>query len=154
MAETIQFGNDRRNNNKPSTHGTMAGQSIMIGIQEGDRGRVAMAPNQRAGINLYKSLGKYENIFTKERRRELQITYEEMPQIRYMSTKILAMVLAFLQKNPRITANSFADQNVISFISQIRDSDQLTEDILDKYKATMVRYIKAVEDFQQQRNNI
>ena len=121
MEEIIQFGQDRRRNiSKPSEYGPSTGQSIMIGVQEGERGRVSMTPNQRAGINLFKSLGKFENIFAEDRRRELQVTYEEMPQIRYMSTKVVAMVLAFLQRNHVLTAKSFSDANIMPFVVRFK----------------------------------
>lgn len=158
MEETVQFGQDRNRRNRPSEYSRTTTQSIIIDGPDINKGRVSMTPNQRAGINLFKFLGKFENIFTEERRRELQATYEEMPQIKYMSTLVLAMVLAFLQRNPVISKASFTDSNIMPFVNQIQNFDNLAtndkRELLDRYKATMVRYIQAVQDFQKQRYRI
>lgn len=147
----ISFGPDR---SKVTRYGLSMGPSLMLGTKDKYE-RVLMPPEKRAAINLYKSLKKYDKEFSEQMRRNIQITYETMPQIRYINTKVLAMVLAFMANNKNITKKTFSDKNVLPYISGIVSftgvGNREKRKILDKYKATMLRYIRAVISFNKRR---
>lgn len=155
--EELSFGPERKGIiSKSYNYGMTSGPSMMVGLQEGKKSRSKMEPKKRAAINLFKSLGLFSNIFlSEEQRRKQQNIFENMPQIRHMNTKVLAMVLAFLERNPVLNQESFDDKNVEPYISKIYVLTNLKKkekkQIINRYKQTMLRYIRAIKKYRSDR---
>jgi hypothetical protein len=117
--------------------------------------RRQLTPEQLAGIELSKALAEIPGT-TEDLRRQFQDEMVEMEQIRYMNMETLASTLMFLHNvGESVTRDTFTDANLAPVISNIMPSTTSSEterrNTYIKLKATILRYIRAVEFYRENR---
>jgi len=118
--------------------------------------RKQMTPNQLAIYELGKALEAIPNT-TPELRRQFQDEMIQMEQIRYMNMPTLAATLMFIHNvHDVITPGNFIDENLQPFIINIQPDSKLQDSQLAyiKTKETILRYIRAVQFFRQQQQEL
>ena len=155
MAETIQFGPERRKTGQTARYGYGSSQ-VAGAIGEARKlGRKAMSPEQAAAWKLYQSLEKFPN-FTKEARQELQNEFTDLPNLKSMNMKALAATLSFLQAVKTPTVNLFRDEIVLPHIEKVLPLKQLSVDekqrLILRYKAQILMYVRAIQRYRKLRS--
>jgi len=118
--------------------------------------RKQMTPNQLAIFELGKALEAIPNT-TPELRRQFQDEMIQMEQIRYMHMPTLAATLMFIHNvHDEITPENFTDENLQPVIINIQPDPKLQDSRLAyiKTKETILRYIRAVQFFRQQQQEL
>jgi len=109
-----------------------------------------MTPAESAAYNLNKSLENFED-FDYEERQKLQNEFVKMDNLKYMNMDALAATLAFLKKYPKPSPQNFKDKAIVPFIepviSQYKFDKEEKKRIIIRYKAQILRYIRAINSF-------
>lgn len=155
MEETLSAGPERQRRGGAARAGPNMGPSIMGGMEpvKGKRGRQRgppLNPQQKGAEALRKGLTRFDEYFpSDELKNNLRDEFVGFDQIRYMNGQFLAMVLAFLLRNQRLTKNSFTDANIEPYIDKLPHVTFKSLDTASRkaYKASMLRYIRAIQQF-------
>ena len=108
--------------------------------------RVPLTANDLAAIDLNKELAKYTR-FSEVKRREVQNRYVNLAQLRYTNRKLFAITLDFMENNPQLTPDSFKDNNIKPYLSNLipaNVSDTEKERLTRRYKAEMLIYYRVI----------
>jgi len=122
---------------------------------EQERGRFKFTP----GYNLLKTLEKYPNDFTKERRYEIQTEYEDFPSLGVLNLNVFVSVLLFLEKFPEPKPNDFKDEVIVKyFIHLLPEEKKISSEekkrLIFRFKAQFLKYIIALNNFKANREEI
>ncbi len=152
MAETIQFGPERRRGEQQARFGR--GPSQMVGGPgevHRQLTRRHMTPNELAAWKLNQALQKYP-LFTEDARQNLQNEFVDMPGLRTMNMKVLAATLSYLRAiDNKPTPNTFKDKIILPHLNLLLPTGDLTPDerrrLIIRFKAQILIYIQAIEIF-------
>lgn len=107
------------------------------------------SPVDRALINLKKALSQHHEI---QDVKFLVEKYSRMPNIYSINPKLFALTLAFMVKYPNPSPEEFKDQVILPYIDRLI-SDKQNQELILKYKESILRYVILINDFDKMLKN-
>lgn len=140
----IQFTPERRRGEQQARFGRGGGK--MTGMPGGIR-RQMMTPNEMAAWKLNQALAKVAENFTADARQQAQNEFVDMPALRTMNMKVLAVTLSFLHDIVNPTPQNFRDEVILPYIERLLPEKLNPQDrqrLILRFKAQILIYIKAI----------
>ena len=134
-------------------------------IEPGQITRRNMTAEQLAAANLYKALAANNKIPSTDVRRNLTREMENLEGFRYLNMQTLAAALTFLynlgnrELNP-VNPEDFTDDRLLPLIQELlpeKEKHMSPEErgiLILKQKATLLRYIRAIEFYRQDQRQL
>ena len=105
-----------------------------------------MTPLERADSNFKRSLHTLTS-FGEHKVDEIALYYKKMDSITHLNTDVLAVTIEFLGDKTSLAKKDFSNKHIMTFIKKLTE-DQINEpEIVNKYKANILKYARHILEF-------